>query len=101
VAQLAFKSQVPSHAFTQKLIEGIGHPLTGSSANLSGGDNPRTAQEVERSIGSKLDLILDCGKTEGQQVSTVLDTTVSPPQIVREGAVTRAKIESVLNCACT
>jgi len=91
----------PSHAFTQKLIEGIGHPLTGSSANLSGGDNPRTAREVELSIGSKLDLILDCGKTEGQQVSTVLDPTVTPPQIVREGAVTRAKIESVLNCACT
>jgi len=91
----------PSQPFTQKLIEGIGHPLTGSSANLSGGENPRTAREVEQSIGSKLDLILDGGKTEGQQTSTVLDPTISPPQIVREGAVPRAEIESVLNCACT
>ena len=93
--------RLPSHTFTQKLIDGIGHPLTASSANLSGGNNPETAQEVEQSLGSDLDLILDGGKTKGQQPSTVLDSTDSPPRIVREGAVPRATIESVLNCVCT
>ena len=91
----------PSSAFTKTLIDGIGHPLTASSANLSGGDNPETAQEVEQSLGCNLDLILDGGKTKGQQPSTVLDSTDSPPRIVREGAVPREKIESVLNCVCT
>lgn len=90
----------PAHAFAQKLLEGIGQPLTASSANLSGRDNLSNARDVEHSIGSQLDLILDGGKTKGQQVSTVLDTTVSPPLMVREGAVPRAKIESVLNCVC-
>ena len=90
----------PSHAITLKLIEGIGHPLTASSANLSGEDNPETAGEVELSLGPNLDLILDGGRTKGLLPSTVLDSTDSPPRIVREGAVLRAKIESVLECAC-
>jgi len=91
----------PSNEFIKTLIAGIGHPLTASSANLSGGDNPETAQEVEQSLGLNLDLILDGGKTKGQQPSTVLDATDAPPRIVREGAVPRAEIESVLNCVCT
>jgi len=32
-------------------------------------------------------LILDGGKTKGEEVSTVIDVTVSPPRVLREGVI--------------
>ena len=88
--------RLPSHLSIHKLLEKLNRPLTAPSANISGTGELRTAQEVERALGDKIDLIVDGGPAPGGKPSTVLDTTTNPPTLLREGAVSRSDLESVL-----
>ncbi|MFQ5672363.1 MAG: L-threonylcarbamoyladenylate synthase [Nitrospinales bacterium] len=88
--------RLPASPFARQLIEHLGHPLTAPSANISGAENIRTATEVRQALGSTLDLIVDGGPTPGGKASTILDTTLSPPELLREGQITREHIETIL-----
>ena len=92
--------RLPAHEFLHHLIEGIGHPITATSANISGRPSARTADELVN-CQAEIDLIVDGGMTSGGKESTVLDTTVSPPILLREGAISKAQIEAVLNMEVT
>ena len=81
----------------QRLLEAIGGPLTGTSANRTGQPPATTADEVERALGDGVDAILNGGVTPGGLPSTVVDTTVDPPRLLREGRVPTASLRSVLN----
>ena len=48
---------------------------------------PTTAADVLASLGDALDLVLDGGPTPGGAPYTVLDGTVEPPRLIRQGAV--------------
>ena len=92
--------RLPDHEFSRQLIQYIDHPLTASSANLSGHPNSRTAEEVGR-MDWNINLIVDGGKTAGGTESMVLDTTFAPPKLVREGSISKMQIESILNMELT
>jgi len=81
-----------SHPIATALTRAMGTPITGTSANISGKSACRNAEEVSRCFGKKVDLILDGGYTEGQVASTVLDVTVDPPRILREGMVKKTEL---------
>jgi L-threonylcarbamoyladenylate synthase len=87
--------RVPAHPIPIALIEGIGDPITGTSANLSGNPNPVTAEEVRLQLGEHVDLIIDGGRCQGEVASTVIDLTGEHPMILREGIVSREEIEKV------
>jgi L-threonylcarbamoyladenylate synthase len=70
-------------------------PVTGTSANREGLSPPRTAEEVQHSLGAALDLIIDAGPTAGGQPSTVIDVQ-GPIRIVRDGAIERSAIAAQL-----
>ena len=93
--------RLPASEWTRRLIETTGCPLTATSANRNGGTNLRTAQEVLQVFGNKIDLIIDPGPAPGGKVSTLLDTTVSPPVLLRRGAITQQEIESCTANECT
>ncbi len=76
------------------LLRRVG-PMTGTSANREGQPPPRTAKEVQDSLGDVLDLIVDAGPTPGGRPSTVIDVR-GPIRIVREGAIERDVIEAQL-----
>jgi L-threonylcarbamoyladenylate synthase len=78
------------------LLTHLGGPLTGTSANRSGEEDPRDATEVLRQLGSRVDLILDGGPAAIGRPSTVVDATVSPPVIVRAGAIRHDEIFRLL-----
>lgn len=88
--------RLPDHEFSRKMIQYIDQPLTASSANISGSPSSRTAEDLVNLDGN-LDLIVDGGKTNGGKESTVLDTTLVPPKLIREGAISKKQIESILN----
>lgn len=70
-------------------------PITTTSANLSGGESPKSVNEVIKQLGDSVNLILDAGISENEFHSTVIDLTVDPPQILREGdraAVSRLEV---------
>lgn len=88
--------RVPDSAVALTLIRQFGSPVTGTSANRSGNKEPLDAQEVRRQIGDQVDLILDGGPVAGGRPSTVVDVTISPPVIVRQGPVRQEEILSLL-----
>lgn len=90
----------PGNEMVRKLLSGIGFPITATSANISGTENVTTAREVEETLGSQIDLIVDGGAAPGGKESTVLDVTLSPSLLVREGAVTREEINAILDIPC-
>lgn len=77
----------PGHPIARALAAALGGPVTAPSANLTGEAPPTTASEVLRVFDGRIDLILDGGATAGGPPSTVLDVTVDPPRVLREGAV--------------
>jgi len=79
--------RVPGNGMTRELLRYLGTALTGTSANRSGGSNPRTAEAVMRELGDRIDLVLDGGPTGGERPSTIVDVTAEPPRIIRIGAV--------------
>ena len=86
-----------AHAGLASLLQHVG-PLTGTSANRSGEPPARTAEEVQTTLGSAVDLILDGGSTTGGLPSTIVDT-VGPIRLLREGPISREQIEGVLSMA--
>lgn len=79
--------RVPAHAVPRALVRELGVPIVGTSANRHGTPAPLTAQHVMFEFGDRVDLILNGGRCPVGRESTVVDATVDPPRIVREGAV--------------
>lgn len=79
--------RVPDHPVARELLRAAG-PMAVSSANISGQDNPKTADDVMRQLGGRIHLILDGGATPGGVPSTVVDCTGVEPVILREGPIT-------------
>ncbi|EKF85465.1 L-threonylcarbamoyladenylate synthase [Methanobacterium formicicum] len=61
-------------------------PITTTSANISGHPSPVSAQEARKDLDDHPDILIDSGPCSGGISSTVVDLTVSPPRILREGA---------------
>ncbi len=87
--------RVPDHPIALALLRESG-PLAATSANRSGAADPLTADDVVEGLGDRVDLILDGGRAPGGRPSTVVDCTVSPPSLVREGPIPMAAILAVL-----
>ena len=84
--------RVSSHPVARIIAKLLAGPLTATSANLSGGPECSTADEVLSVLGDGLDAVVDGGTTAGGLGSTIMDVTVSPPVILREGVISRADI---------
>jgi L-threonylcarbamoyladenylate synthase len=84
--------RVPDQPVPRELVRLLGAPITGTSANVSGGPDPLTADDVRAQLGEAVDLIIDGGPCPGGRPSTVVDCTVDPPRVVREGAVSREEL---------
>ena len=68
-----------------------GPPVLQSSANHSGKPDARTLDEVPPDIRDAVDLVIDGGPLPGTP-STVVDLTVDPHRIVRDGALPAAEV---------
>ncbi len=88
--------RLPRNEWTRRLIQAAGCALTATSANKSGGKNTRTAEEVLHIFGKDIDLIIDPGPAPGGKISTLLDTTISPPTLLRHGTITQQEIDSCI-----
>ena len=88
--------RVPDHKVALMLARELGGAITGTSANISGMESPRTAGEVLSQLGASIDMIIDGGPCKHGISSTVVDTTVRPVKILRVGPVRPSDIERVL-----
>lgn len=87
--------RIPGHEFIRRVIEISGVEMVATSANRSGKPPITSGKVARREFEGKVDLIIDDGLVSGK-ASTVLDLSISPPRILREGPVSRSDIESCL-----
>ncbi len=76
----------PKHEILQKILDGIDVPIVGPSANFHGERTPYSLDEVSQELISLVDYVVP-GVCSTKNVSTVVDCSVSPYKIVRQGAV--------------
>lgn len=88
--------RMPNDPIALELILAAGGYVSGPSANTSGRPSPTTAEHVYDDLNGKIDMILDGGAVEIGVESTILDMTVTPPMILRPGAVTKEMLEEVI-----
>jgi L-threonylcarbamoyladenylate synthase len=79
--------RVPADESVRELVRECGGALTATSANPSGKEPARSAEEVKEYFGDLVDLVIDEGEVTATEPSTVLDVTTSPLRVVREGAI--------------
>jgi L-threonylcarbamoyladenylate synthase len=85
--------RVPDHEVARRLLRAAG-PMAVTSANISGGQNPVTAQEVHEQLGGRIPLIIDGGRTPGGVPSTLVDCTGKEIRILRDGPISLAELFS-------
>lgn len=86
--------RIPAHPVPLALARGVGTPIVGTSANLSGKPSALTAEEVYAQLDGKVDLIIDGGRCPGGRESTIVDLTGKTPLVLREGAISREELKS-------
>jgi tRNA threonylcarbamoyl adenosine modification protein (Sua5/YciO/YrdC/YwlC family) len=79
------------------LIDAVGGPITGTSANLSGHPSCSNAGQIVEQLGNRLPLILDAGDTGGLLASTIVRLDGNEWHVVREGAIPDADIHKALH----
>ena len=89
--------RMPSHPIARKLIGYGGGYVAAPSANTSGKPSPTIAKYVEEDMTGKIDVIVDGGAVGIGLESTIIDLTVSPPQILRPGYITESMLGQVLD----
>jgi L-threonylcarbamoyladenylate synthase len=77
----------PNDTRVCELIQRCGGALTATSANLSGSDPARTAEDVRQYFPEGLDLIVDDGPVTVEKPSTLLDLSSDQPKLIRAGMV--------------
>ena len=79
----------PGHTFALSLIQAFGKPITATSANTSGKKEPYSLADWQKyttlAKQSLVSLFLDAGKLEERPTSTVVDTTLNNPLVLRQG----------------
>ena len=77
----------PDHPLTLAIIEKAGVPLAAPSANPSGDEPAKTAQEVLDYFNRKIEGVVDGGPCAMGVASTILDLTEEEPKVLREGGI--------------
>ncbi|HYL97358.1 MAG TPA: L-threonylcarbamoyladenylate synthase [Blastocatellia bacterium] len=91
--------RMPANEIALELIRSAATPIAAPSANVSGRPSAVSAQHVLEDLNSKIDLVLDGGKTQIGIESTVLDLTATSPIILRPGWVTSECIAETIGDA--
>jgi len=79
--------RISKHPFVDSLFGFINKPLISTSANISGSKNLFDIKDIEKEFTDEIDLIIDSGTISASKGSTIVDFTISPPKIIREGDI--------------
>lgn len=88
--------RLSSEPVARRLAKFSGGAITGTSANISGKKAARTKREVDQQLGALIDGIVSGKELKPTKGSTILDVTGNKPRILREGAISSARIERTL-----
>ncbi len=84
--------RIPDHPVARAIIRAAGGAVAASSANLSGAPAARDAQQAARALHGRVAAVVDAGPAPAGVASTIVDCTVDPPQILRQGALSAEQL---------
>jgi L-threonylcarbamoyladenylate synthase len=84
--------RIPDNDIARNFIRACGGALATTSANHSGEQPARDAQEAMASLNGSIAAVLDGGLVQYRIGSTILDCRVQPPKLLREGPI---KVETL------
>jgi len=83
--------RIPRYPFVLELIKKLGKPITSTSANVAGKKTPYSLKDVLENATKKqralIDLFLDAGTLPENPPSTVVNTLLNEPEILRQGEI--------------
>ncbi len=88
--------RMPNHQIALQLIEKSGRPIAAPSANQFGHLSPTEAEHVKKSLGNKVDMILDGGKCKVGVESTIIQFKLGKFYLLRPGGISKEEIEKVI-----
>jgi L-threonylcarbamoyladenylate synthase len=88
--------RVPAHPVAQALLAMAGIPVAAPSANRSTELSPTTAEHVIRSLGDRVDVVIDGGPCPVGIESTVVSVVGRVPTVLRPGSISQDQLAEVL-----
>lgn len=79
--------RVPADRWLRDLLAALDQPLASTSVNAEGEPPLGRIGEIVRRFESKVDLVVDGGDRSDAAPSTILDVTVTPYRVLRQGPV--------------
>ena len=86
----------PDHPMTLELLRLAGLPFAAPSANPSGQESPRTAEQVRAYFDGRIAAVVDGGPCGLGRESTILDMSCRPYRVLRRGALPEEEIADAL-----
>lgn len=78
--------RMPDNEHLLDIIEQVGVPIIGTSANFAGEQTPYRSEDLDPELIKLVDYVL-AGECLGKQASTVIDCSVDPWKILRQGVI--------------
>ncbi len=88
----------PATPYLVRLMEALDGPLTGTSANRTGERPATTAADVVANLGDEVGAVIDGGRAERWEGSTVVEVTEEGYRLLREGVVSAEALAAVTRC---
>jgi L-threonylcarbamoyladenylate synthase len=79
--------RVPDSPLLREIIMELGRPLYSTSVNRTGQPSLWRIREIRAEFEDDVDLIVDAGDRECGMASTLVDATVKPARILRQGGL--------------
>lgn len=97
--------RIPDYPYIQSLIKSFGKPLTATSANTSGKKEPYSLEDWQKYTTidkqNMVGIFLDAGPLFNRPTSTVVDTTLNNPQVLRQGQLTIPELSTTYTSRST
>lgn len=78
--------RIPNHPMARAIIRGVGVPILGPSANFHGEKTPFIVSDLDKELIKQVDFVVE-GECSIKQTSTVIDCSITPWKILRQGVV--------------
>lgn len=93
--------RISSYPLVGKIVKTLGCPITATSANASYKKRPYKISDILDNISDKqkslIDLVINAGELPHNEPSTVIDTTIDDPVVLRQGKIKFKNINKILS----
>ncbi len=92
--------RIPDYPLIREIVAAYGKPITATGANASYKKRPYTISDIFDAISNKqrdlIDLVLDAGELPHNEPSTVVDTTLDQPLVLRQGDIKLSEATTIV-----